>query len=45
MIPLSDLQEKIGYQFQNIDLLRQALTHRSYLNENPQKFPNNRHDC
>ena len=36
MIPLSDLQEKIGYQFQNIDLLRQALTHRSYLNENPQ---------
>lgn len=36
MILLSDLQAKIGYQFQNIDLLRQALTHRSYLNENPQ---------
>jgi ribonuclease III len=36
MISLSDLQDKIGYTFQNIDLLRQALTHRSFLNENPQ---------
>lgn len=29
------LEEKIGHVFQNKDLLRQALTHRSYLNENP----------
>ncbi|MEX0596790.1 MAG: ribonuclease III domain-containing protein, partial [Candidatus Paceibacterota bacterium] len=35
MIELSDLQKKIGYIFKNIDLLKQALTHRSYLNENP----------
>lgn len=33
---LQDLQDKIGYHFKNIDLLTQALTHRSYLNENPQ---------
>ncbi len=32
---LPKLQEKIGVQFQNIDLLKEALTHRSYLNENP----------
>jgi ribonuclease-3 len=36
MILLSDLQDKIGYHFHNLDLLQQALTHRSYLNENPQ---------
>jgi ribonuclease-3 len=35
MIALSELQDKIGYKFQNTDLLRQALTHRSFLNENP----------
>jgi len=29
------LQEKIGVRFKNEDLLLQALTHRSYLNENP----------
>ena len=28
-------EEKIGYSFQNQDLLKEALTHRSYLNENP----------
>lgn len=32
---LSKLQEKINTQFKNIDLLKEALTHRSYLNENP----------
>jgi ribonuclease-3 len=36
MISLSELQDKIGYKFQNINLLQQALTHRSYLNENPE---------
>ncbi|MDP1689510.1 MAG: ribonuclease III [bacterium] len=32
---LSKLQEKISTKFKNIDLLKEALTHRSYLNENP----------
>ena len=30
---LEELQEKIGYQFQNIEYLKQALTHSSYANE------------
>jgi len=29
------LQKTINYSFKNIELLRQALTHRSYLNEHP----------
>lgn len=32
---LSQLETKIGFEFKNKDLLLQALTHRSYLNENP----------
>jgi ribonuclease-3 len=36
MNTLSQLQEAIGYHFQNRELLQKALTHRSYLNENPQ---------
>lgn len=32
---LSPFEEKIGVVFSNKDLLLQALTHRSYLNENP----------
>ena len=32
---LSSLEKKIGHQFKNINLLKEALTHRSYLNENP----------
>lgn len=32
---LADLQEKLGYTFRNPDLLSTALTHRSYINENP----------
>lgn len=31
----SALEKTLGVRFKNIDLLRQALTHRSYLNENP----------
>lgn len=31
---ISDLESKIGVEFKNKDLLLQALTHRSYLNEN-----------
>ena len=30
---LKELQEKIGYRFQNEKLLRQAMTHSSYANE------------
>lgn len=32
------LQDIVGYRFVNLELLRQALVHRSYLNENP-SFP------
>jgi len=32
---LSELEQKIGFKFKNKDLLLTALTHRSYLNENP----------
>ncbi|MEX1064052.1 MAG: ribonuclease III [Candidatus Paceibacterota bacterium] len=32
---LLELESKIGVQFNNRDVLLQALTHRSYLNENP----------
>lgn len=32
---LQELEDKIGVQFNNHDLLLQALTHRSYLNERP----------
>lgn len=35
MVDASQLEEKIGVQFKNKDLLMQALTHRSYINENP----------
>lgn len=35
MTVLDDLQNKINYKFKNIDLLKQSITHRSYLNENP----------
>lgn len=39
---LEVLQQKIDLQFENIDLLKEALTHRSYLNENPSwKHDNN----
>jgi ribonuclease III len=32
---IAELESKIGVKFKNSDLLLQALTHRSYLNENP----------
>ncbi|MBI4268566.1 ribonuclease III [Candidatus Uhrbacteria bacterium] len=32
---LSAIQKTIGHKFKNLDLLRQAMVHRSYLNENP----------
>lgn len=33
---IEDLQKKISYPFKNMDLLREALTHKSYVNENPE---------
>lgn len=36
MARLADLEKKIGYVFKNADILKEALTHRSYLNENPE---------
>ena len=39
---LSKLEKKLGIEFKNKDLLKEALTHRSYLNENPSwKLPHN----
>lgn len=35
---LAELEEKLGFKFENIDHLRHALVHRSYLNEHPD-FP------
>lgn len=35
MSPLESLQTAIGYAFKDDQLLRQAMVHRSYLNENP----------
>lgn len=35
MNPLTELQKRIGIDFKNKRLLEEALTHRSYLNENP----------
>lgn len=35
MKDISKLESKLGVKFKNQDLLKQALTHRSYLNENP----------
>lgn len=36
MKDISKLENKLGVKFKNQDLLRQSLTHRSYLNENPE---------
>jgi ribonuclease-3 len=33
--PLRAYEERIGLRFQNVDLLHEALTHRSYVNEHP----------
>lgn len=32
---LENLQKKLSYNFKNIDILREALTHKSFVNENP----------
>lgn len=38
MKDLSKLEKSLGVEFKNKDLLLQALTHRSYLNENPKFY-------
>ena len=39
---MAELEKKINYQFKNRDLLKESLTHRSYLNENPSwRLPHN----
>lgn len=38
--PLGRLQEGIGYYFEDLSLLRDALTHRSFVNEHPDRAPN-----
>ena len=35
ILKLDNLEKKIGIKFSNENLLREALTHRSYINENP----------
>jgi len=37
MTELTQLQDKLGYTFSNRDLLQTALTHRSYVNEHPDR--------
>jgi len=41
MTDLSKLERILGVEFRNKDLLRTALTHRSYINENPEAGENN----
>lgn len=42
MSELKNLEKKLGFVFQNQALLKEAVTHRSYLNENPEwPFPHN----
>ena len=38
---LTQLQDKIGYHFQNLSLLNNALTHSSYANERHWKYERN----
>jgi ribonuclease-3 len=39
---LSDIQQRIAYQFSNTELLERALTHKSYANENRVPYHNER---
>ncbi len=42
MPPLLDIQQRIGYHFENRELLEQALTHKSFANENRLSVHNER---
>jgi ribonuclease-3 len=37
--PAEDLEQKLGYRFENRELLRRALTHRSWVSERSPKLP------
>ena len=39
--PASDLSRRLGLSFSNLSLLTRALTHRSYVNENPRAMEDN----
>jgi len=41
MEPASELSRRLGLPFSNLSLLTRALTHRSYINENPQAVEDN----
>lgn len=41
---LDEFQDKINYKFANLDLLKQSLTHRSYLNEKNRDYSINDHN-
>lgn len=43
MRKIKELEDKLGIKFKNKALLQEALTHRSYLNENPD-FPNGQNE-
>ena len=38
MANISDLQEQLGYEFHDLSLLRQAITHRSYSKINNERL-------
>jgi ribonuclease III len=42
MPPLSDIQQRIAYTFQDVELLERALTHKSFANENRVPYHNER---
>jgi ribonuclease-3 len=42
MPPLSDIQQRIGYSFTTVELLKRSLTHKSYANENRVPYHNER---
>ena len=39
--PASDLSQRLGLRFSNLSMLTRALTHRSYVNENPDAIEDN----
>jgi len=41
---LDDFQDRINYKFDNLDLFKQSLTHRSYLNEKNRDYTINDHN-
>ena len=42
--PLLEVQKRLNYRFQNLDLLKLALTHPSYAHEHPRKGGEEHHN-